>query len=173
MKRKVYHSKLLILLFAIYGHLTLAQDKPFPFQARNAIYLELGGPNQLYSLNYDRIIVTSTKQHWLFGYRIGGSLAGENLVKSRVISELYTLLGQHKSHLELGISSSVGRNVYDNAPYGGFVNVFLSPVVAYRLQEPKGPSCFRVSLSPFVELNNQSSSRYTGVFIGLSFGRSF
>ena len=173
MKRRIYFFRCLTAFLLMYGHLTLAQDKLFPFQARTAIYLELGGANQLYSLNYDRIIGTSTKQHWLFGYRIGGSLAGKSLVKSRVIGELYTLLGQHKNHLELGISSSVGRNVYDNAPYGCPINVFLSPVVAYRLQEPKGPSCFRVSLSPFIGLNNQNNSRSTGVFVGLSFGRSF
>ncbi len=173
MERGIYYFRGLTLLFTLCGHLALAQDKPFPFQARNAIYLELGGPNQLYSLNYDRIIGASTKQQWLFGYRVGGSIAGKSLVKSRVIGELYTMLGKHKSHLELGISSSVGRNVYDNAPYGGSVNVFVSPVVAYRLQEPRGPSCFRVSLSPFVGINNQGSSRSTGILIGLSFGRSF
>lgn len=173
MKRKMYCFKGLTLLLAVYGHCALAQDKSFPFQARNAIYLELLGPNQLYSLNYDRITTASTSQRWLFGYRVGGSLAGKNLIKSRVIGELYTLLGQRKSHLELGLSASVGRNVYDSAPYGGPANAFVSTVVAYRLQEPKGPSCFRVSLSPYVAINNQASSRSTGLLIGLSFGRSF
>lgn len=163
----------LTLLLTVYGHLTLAQDKPFPFQARNAIYLELIGSNQLYSLNYDRIVATSTNQNWLFGYRVGGSLAGKNLVKSRVIGELYTLFGQHKSHLELGLSASAGRSVYDVAPYGGAANLLLSPVIAYRLQEPKGPSCFRVSFSPFRELNNQRNNQSTGILFGLSFGRSF
>jgi hypothetical protein len=162
-----------ILILTIGRTRVFAQDQPFTNRARNAIYLELLGANQLYSLNYDRLIGTSSNQHWLFGYRVGGSLVGKHLVKSRVIGELYTLLGPQKSHLELGLSSSLGRNVNDIAPYGGSVNVLVSPVIAYRLQEPAGPSCFRVSLSPYLAFNKQPGGNTTGLLIGVSFGRSF
>ncbi|WP_461077932.1 hypothetical protein [Spirosoma flavus] len=170
MKRSLYIFGILILLFVLP---VLAQEEPFPFQARNAIYLELAGSNPLYSLNYDRIIATSQKQHWLFGYRAGGSLAGVKLTQSRVVGELYALLGKRKSHLELGLSSSLGRNYDRNYPDVGSVNVFVSPVIAYRIQEPKGPSCFRVLVNPFIVLNGQQNTRSRGVFFGLSFSRSF
>jgi hypothetical protein len=169
MQNKIYFSGLLILLLIINSQLVVAQEKPF--QTRNAVYLELLGANRLYSLNYDRIILVSDKKPWLFGYRVGGSLAGKNLVKSRVVGELYALLGKHKNHLELGMSSSVGRNVTNNALYSSSANVLISPVIAYRLQEPNGPSCFRVSLNPFIGINYQETSR--GILVGLSFGRSF
>ncbi|MBD2704255.1 hypothetical protein IC229_26665 [Spirosoma sp. BT702] len=173
MTKCVHFFRIQILLFAVFESPILAQDKPFPFQARNAIYLELGGSNPLYSLNYDRIIATSPKLNWLFGYRAGGSLAGVKLMQSRVVGQLYALLGQRKNHLELGLSSSVGRNYDTNYPGAGSANIFVSPVIAYRLQEPRGPSCFRVIVNPFIVLNSQENSRSRGVFFGISFGRSF
>jgi|GEM_PF-6011340 len=172
MNRILYQTVVLTMFAILPAYPSFSQPEPVPFKARQSVYVELAGTNQLYSINYDRIIGASAKS-WLFGYRIGGSLAGRQLVRSRVIGEVYTLLGQQKHHLELGLSSSIGRNwTYTQTPYAGSVNIQFAPVVAYRLQEASGPSCFRFSVSPAVVENEQENSGLS-LYVGIGYGRSF
>lgn len=174
MNRPLLQFTMLIGLFLAQEHLTYAQNNPFSCKARNAIYLELLGANQAYSLNYDRLVGSTTTGSWFFGYRVGGSLLGKHLVESRAVGELYALLGKQKSHLELGISSSLGRNwQYDQSPYGGSANVLVAPVIGYRFQEPGGISFFRFTLSPSFTINGQANTNGHGLLFGIGFGRSF
>ena len=175
MRGKYYQSFIVAVFISLSTSRCFSQEKQALFKAHNAVYIELLGANhELYSINYDKIVSYSQRTGWLLGYRIGSSLLGRHLVKSRLLGEFYGLLGREKNHLELGLSSSLGRNSsYDWSPYGGPANLFISPIIAYRLQEPSGPSCFRVSISPFLKLRNQEGGSNTGVTIGISFGRSF
>jgi hypothetical protein len=174
MKKTVLYFASITSLLSLVTAITFAQDKAFPFQARNAIYGEVGGINQVYSLNFDRLVLTTPSQAWLIGYRVGGSLAGKQLVRSRLVGEIYALFGEHNSHLEIGIGTSLGRNwSYDKSPYGGSLNMFVSPIVAYRFQPPGGISFFRVSISPSITINSRDNRNSHGYPIGIGFGRSF
>lgn len=149
--RKIY----LLFLAILFTGLLAAQ--PLLAQTKtNSIYLELGGPGGIYSLNYD-IRFQNSIEGW--GARIGVSyfaLDGESLFTIPV--QINYLMGKDGNYFELGAGVTYGYRD-DDYPHAGCScvipqdafnhHVFYGSItIGYRYQPPNGGFLFRIGLSP-------------------------
>src|SRR5688572_18200281 len=137
--------RLIVLSFIgslfFYSHRTFSQS----FEARNAVYLEMGGNAFVYSLNYERIFFP--KHLIKLGARAGiGLLPKNNLTTSYPIVplEVIALTGRRKHHFETGIGLTpfVGYITYDGAVGSDYKREKLQAATTfrfgYRYQKPEG-----------------------------------
>lgn len=160
----------------------LAQKEPVPVQARNAVYLELGGNAAIYSLNYDRIIYE--KGIFKAAARAGicaipYNIANKNYGGYLMPFEIVGLLGKSKHHLEMGpgitpywipFSPAHGS---DGESDSYALDSHMSFRLGYRYQKPEGGFFFRIAYTPIVNFKSKQGTYALPLFGGLSVGKSF
>lgn len=140
------------------AHLNPTSDrfKVVTDRAPQAVFLELGGPAVILSLNYDRRFEKRTDG---FGFRAGFStFKVEDLGIGIFTFGVNHLAGNNKKgrFLETGINYSLATA--RNATSAGFVSF----TVGYRSQPVQGGFCFRGGLTPFFIENSLIAWPYLG-----------
>jgi len=138
--------------------------------AHNAVYIELGGPGMLYSVNYEYRIVRQFSLRagftiWKFPFLI----ASVDMMAAPVMINL--LLGGRHANLEIGIGLLAGRAAGEWLIGGGSLGettfVVGTGTIGYRHQSIDGGFVFRIGFTPVF-----SSDGLLPAF-GLSMGHSF
>lgn len=117
-------------------------------QRNNLVYLELGGPGIIYSVNYERRIAD-------FNIRVGAGGAAFNGAGYFIapVGFNYIGLGDEKHHLELGVTANLGFSgvaAVGSVPGSSAFFASFSPIVGYRLQPRTGGFVLRAGLSPII-----------------------
>ncbi|WP_040005511.1 hypothetical protein [Fibrisoma limi] len=140
-----------------------------PFSARNTVYIEALGSGGIYSVNYERLLLTRPKQ--AYGVRVGTSYFGSPRT-TVLVGELFTIVGGGNHHGDFGIG------------LGGFVRsntaselirrngMYAVPRLSYRYQKPNGGLMLRAGFTPIIELSSAAIDRF-GPWFGLSIGHGF
>ena len=174
---KRYHRILLLLFIPIlFSTKELYAQYRTPiesFRAFNAIYLEIAGNGDTYSLNYDRLLFQ--RSEFKMGLRVGiGSnlffLPEETSTYPIVPVEAIGMVGRREKHFEFGLGYT--RRFTDNPE---LLHDMYFGRIGFRYQQPKGGLLVRVALTPFI--SGESNIRTPGLaFVprfGVSIGRSF
>lgn len=135
--------------------------------ANNAVYIELGGPAIIYSVNYERRISDFNIRVGVGGAAFDG--AGYLIAP---IGANYIGLGSMNHHAELGVTANVGFTGVNGGGEVFFAS--FSPIAGYRFQERDGGFSFRAGIAPIVGVTNQGSAAFG--FLPLpyvSFGAAF
>jgi hypothetical protein len=132
--------------------------------AKNAIYLDLGGPGAVYSINYDRMITDDLSARIGFSYMSFGASAGDASASVSIMSIPLTVsylgIGSLSNMLEVGGGGAILRIAGDSFISGddaasasaSVTALSLSPLAGYRHQAPDGGFVFRVGVSPIIVL---------------------
>lgn len=120
--------------------------------ARNAAYVELGGPGIFYSLNYERFFGESWSVRWGlsgFGLIEDGTRDAMTIFVVPITGQYLFFEGSH--HLELGGGIHTGfahsdLNEYEDSDVFGLVAIVGS--LGYRYQPMDGGFVFRATFSP-------------------------
>jgi hypothetical protein len=174
---KLHHCILFLLFFAVLlypGKLWAQYRTPIEsFKAFNAVYLEIAGNGDTYSVNYDRLLFQ--RSEFKMGLRVGvGSnlffLPEETSTYPIVPVEAIGMVGRREKHFEFGLGYT--RRFTDNPE---LLHDMYFGRLGFRYQQPKGGLLVRVALTPFVSA--ESNIRTPGLALvprfGLSIGRSF
>ncbi len=176
MLKQYYRIRFLLLfIFLLSLNKLYAQYRPpiESFRAFNAVYLEIAGNGDTYSLNYDRLLFQ--RSEFKMGLRVGiGSnlffLPEETSTYPIVPVEAIGMVGRREKHFEFGLGYT--RRFTDNPE---LLHDMYFGRIGFRYQQPKGGLLVRVALTPFVSA--ESNVRTPGVaFVprfGVSIGKSF
>jgi hypothetical protein len=140
--------------------------------ASNAVYLEVGGPAILYSINYDRMISTR------FGFRVGlSNIPSSSYIEDGVLNTLtfpvfLNWFPGASSHSSYGVEFDAGLVIQSGKFILDYPDItaqgsFLSVGVGYRYQPPDGGFLLRLMLTPLF------FSDQTFVWCGASIGSAF
>ncbi|WP_439880019.1 hypothetical protein ACSX1A_12715 [Pontibacter sp. MBLB2868] len=143
------------------------------FRAKNAVYLELSGNGDTYSVNFERIFFQRVE--FKTGLRVG---VGTNLFfipeepgpYPIIPVEAIGMLGRNRKHFEFGLGYT--RRLTDHPD---LLHDMYFGRLGFRYQNPNGGLLVRVALTPF--LSAESNVRTPGLALvprfGLSIGQSF
>ena len=140
---------------------------------QNAVYLELAGGPSLYSLNYQRIATSNSRL--AFTYRLGSSYIPRF---TTAIFYLGGVLGSPRRSVEflagvgyLGVKYPSPERV--NFAQEQHDNLYLTPQIGYRSQDPKNGFLLRATLTPHLFFGEGLKKlRHTPGF-GVSIGKVF
>ena len=133
------------------------------------IFVELGGPGLLLSLNYDTRFVN---RHDGIGGRIGAgyvSISDNSLLTIPV--QLNYLLGKNNRYFELGIGATYINGKGDERDFLSLNNaksIIGTMTIGYRYQPEDGGFHFKASLNPVF-----NSSTFFPLFGGVGIGYTF
>ena len=159
-------SIIIALLFSS-SHMAFTQDDR---QAKNSLYLELGGNGLLYSINYERLLGNQ------IGVRVGGTRisfdsfdSDDNVGVTLVNVMTNYFVGAGKHRLELGAG---GLALFSSADFDGIGSVaekglYGTGTVGYRLQPVNGGFLFKLGFTPIFGKGGFSS------WVGMSLGAAF
>jgi hypothetical protein len=130
-----------------------AQEKP----AKNSLSLMLGGSGMIFSMNYERVLISSENQKLqakigvgYFPLYVNGEAKFGTLNKILGAGYLYSF-GKH--HIEAGLSN-IFTETFDESVAGddfSQVNYILSPSLGYRFQNfTKNSIFYQVGYSPLL-----------------------
>jgi len=173
--------KELIVIFTVFTTTNLfgqRSDSIFEANPKNAIYLELGGNNLLYGINYERGLSRLGKQTFAtsFGYGLSSSKIGAfNEIVIPVEVKLINGIGK-KNHLEYGLGATY---FYDTDRPDNVVNGVNVPQckhrvvnfvrIGYRYTSNQG-FLFRIGVTPLISRKDEPVVNLWG---GVSFGYTF
>jgi len=157
-----------------------ASPDPEARTARNAVYLELGGPGLAYSLNYERYILNDVSLRMGGSYMVWGTSGSAGhpawwLAFPIMLNFLGVYAGSHALDLGGGLvmiycSTDLSSICDDDglAPKGG-----LS--LGYRFAPADGGFLFRAAITPLFNFSTKTSEKFPFVspWGGLSFGAAF
>ncbi|MDO1448259.1 hypothetical protein Q0590_18435 [Rhodocytophaga aerolata] len=155
----------------LYSHTTFSQR----VEARNALYLEMGGNAYIYSLNYERIFLP--EKYIKVGARAGISLLPKNNLTAPypiVPLEVLAFTGKRNHHFETGIGLTpfVGYVTYAGARGSDYERERLQAATTFRLgyryQKPEGGFMLRAGYMPILNPDG-----YMIFWAGISIGKSF
>ena len=134
-----------------------------------SVYVELGGPGILLSINYDGRFGNNRTG---FGYRSGlGFIPGSNGQIITIPAQLNYLLGGGGHYLEIGAGATLilinGNGSTDLFSKNSSTALFGTMVFGYRYQPVKGGLTIRAGYTPIFD----SDQLYA--FFGISVGRTF
>jgi hypothetical protein len=164
--------------------------------ARNAVFVELLGSSDFYSVNYDRIFIKDSLIKLSVNIGLGvypSPAVGPPLttgVSQNYSTSINLLIGNRRHYLELGagITYSIGGLSFWAVPRNGklhpTIGLFIVPRIGYRYQKDSKGFFFRVGFTPLILINDYShldlltgNSGFKTPFFnymgGLSFGYSF
>jgi hypothetical protein len=170
-----YNILILTLLVYITNSLQVAAQHEFlnNFKAKNAVYLELSGNGDTYSVNYERILYQRVE--FKTGIRVGiGSnlffLPGEPGLYPVIPVEALGMIGRNRKHFEFGVGYT--RRLTEEET---LLHDMYFGRVGIRYQVPRGGLLVRLALTPF--LSAESNINTPGLALiprfGLSVGKSF
>ncbi len=136
-------------------------------EAKNAIYVSLGGTGLFYSVNYDRMLSDKV------GFRLGFSTFYVFAAVRTFPVTLNYLLGSGSHQLELG-AGAVIVNVSESEIFeflfeGEGSGVAVTGTFGYRLQPQDGGYVFRLVLTPLFGYFDSGFIPWFGVSLGYSF----
>jgi hypothetical protein len=134
-------------------------------EAKNALYLDLGGPGLLYSINYDRMLTEDLSARIGFSYLSYGVSAGAGDANASAefsyfaipLTASYLGIGSESNMLELGggpvIVNFSGSGILEAEEQSAEVDasytmLALTGMVGYRHQPADGGFVFRIGASP-------------------------
>jgi hypothetical protein len=165
-----------LILIAISSNFILAQDTsasaPSP---RNIAFLELGGSGGLYSINYERVLISKNK--FSLNGRIGlaENFFGLSYEEFFVPLAVVTILGKRKLKWELGGGSVLFFNLHtytlQEQKDGNFVDPFavLGNIIAGGRLSLKRNWLTRISFTPFYNFHKHRIYPWAGASIGRAF----
>lgn len=140
--------------------------------ASNAVYLEVGGPAILYSINYDRMVST------FFGFRVGiSNIPSSSYLEDGVLNTLTFPIflnwfpgassqSSYGMEFDAGLVIQSGKFILDY-PDITAQGSFFSVGVGYRYQPPDGGFLFRITLTPL--FFSDQIFAWCGVSLGATF----
>jgi hypothetical protein len=135
---------------------------------RNGLFIELGGPGYLYSINYEHKFSTQ----WIV--RVGVSVIDAAVLCPVTMGKVY---GVTKHHFELAAGIIYGNhNKYErySGTYIGPHPILLGTAFAgYRYQEHSNPFFFRAGFTPVVDFRDEDRISPVSIWGGISFGIRF
>lgn len=172
----VLSGLLIALAPAAPGGVLEAQDEP-SFDARDAVYFELGGNGLLYTLNYERRLRDhiAGRAGIMFFTVEGTTSEGEKAEASVLVAPIMLngLLGGGAGRLELGVGPLFGwvdaqaRDIEGTEiDVSGFGIAGVTSTIGYRYHPPDGGLLFRIGLTPFISGDPQI---WGGIGIGYAF----
>ena len=162
---------LLIIFFIFNVVLVFGQhDSINQNHSKNTVYFEMLGNSIGYSLNYDRLLISSEK--FKTAGRIGLSyfppvIPPEHFIVMPIeISELI-LLGRKKHYFEIGAGLTLNYQLYqgnNNSYFGNdYINRSLKTIAVFRLgyryQKENGGFFWKAGLTPLYEITNNNDER--------------
>ncbi|HCX77064.1 MAG TPA: hypothetical protein DHU93_18445, partial [Algoriphagus sp.] len=176
-----------VSLFALPFQL-LAQKVNQSSNARNTVFIEIGGNAGQYAFNYGRIFyqkeafkLTATSGFSLWAEKIDGSTVWNPALPL----ELTSLLGRNRHHLELGfgITPFLEAEIISSFESGELVQTkgsrdlgaILPFRIGYRYQKPEQGFFFRLGYTPFFKFtgNSEENITFQPVHAGIGLGWSF
>lgn len=145
------------------------EKKDFDSKIRkNAVYFELGGNGGLYSINYDRIVISGKRTH--LSLRGGLSIAHFSYF---VPLEINFLFGKRHNFFELGFGETLDVNNKRAGGGIGFNHYLPFMRIGYRLQKKTNENglLFRAGLTPTFIVDEGEG--YPIPFAGVSIGYAF
>ncbi|GAB3535195.1 hypothetical protein GCM10027443_23690 [Pontibacter brevis] len=163
---------LCLLLFLLPCHV-FAQEFTQNFKALNAVYVEVGGNSDVYSINYDRVVYQRDRFKTAVRAGLGTNLfflEDEDSVYPVVPLEVMALVGNRQKHFEGGLGYT--RRFTDDPEL--IQNMYFARL-GFRYQVPRGGLLVRVAITPFISPNSESRTPGVGVIprFGFSIGKSF
>jgi hypothetical protein len=138
-----------------------AEAAPTERTANNALYVELGGPGLIYSLNYDRAIgpigARIGIEYWSLSASAGGSSSSVTWLNFP-ISVSYLGIGSLKHMFEVGAGVdisyfSAGASILGASGGSGSasaVTAWGTIILGYRYQPPDGGFFLRAGIDPLI-----------------------
>ncbi|WP_458987373.1 hypothetical protein [Pontibacter sp. CAU 1760] len=153
--------------------LVQAQEFTQDFKALHAVYIEVGGNGDAYSLNYDQVVYQQEKFKAALRAGIGTNLffmEGEPGVYPVVPLEALALVGNKRKHFEGGLGYT--HRFTDAAE---LMKSMYFARLGFRYQVPRGGLLVRVAITPFISPDRNSKTPGVGVIprFGFSVGQSF
>lgn len=163
---------LCLLLFLLPCQL-FAQEFTQDFKALSAIYVEVGGNSDAYSINYDRIIYQQERFKTAVRIGLGTNLFfldDEPAIYPVVPLEVTALVGNRRKHFEGGLGYT--RRLTEDPD---LIQSMYFARLGFRYQVPRGGVLVRVAITPFISPDSNSRTPGVGVVprFGLSIGKSF
>jgi hypothetical protein len=167
-----------------------AQNEPKAFEARNALYLELGGSSGRYAVNFSRIIhqkgnlklnASAGFAFWHYSVDLGPAYQRTRWLPT-IPLEFSAFWGRSNHHLELGIGFISGLKTTPQIDPTSFeitekmvYDVILPIRIGYRYQKPGGGFFYRVGYTPFFSppVGGRENWNFEPRFAGISIGKSF
>jgi hypothetical protein len=138
----------------------LAQNGP----GLRAISAELGGVAQIFSLNYERVIVRK-ERHCIVGrYGIGVEQGGSLNIPHGITYNF----GRRNKFLEAGLLGALGPTTFGYADATA-VWYYIAPMVGYRSHPERG-FLFKAYISPLIPIEQYPEVMFWG---GIGFGYVF
>jgi hypothetical protein len=154
------------LVVALLGVASSAVARDESAESRNSLYVELLGTAVLYSINYDRVLLTVAERHRV-GFRVGFSVAPIDTGSSQFpiivpITANYLFGRQHRLEIGAGIATSITFS------QGWSPSARVSPAatLGYRMQRFDNDFVLRFGFTPLWFSSFQP-------WFGLSLGRAF
>lgn len=175
MKKIISLLILTVFAFALNAQTTTAEP------ATRSVYIELGGPSVIYSLNYDFMFNRASTTGW--GARVGaGASAGGDFNFVSIPLMVNYLLGKHNNFFELSAGPVI--NFGDEMLYidPEVAPVFGSIYIGYRLQPADQGFLFRAGVPIHFGVNeefdwetNETVNQFyiLPFYPGVSFGYAF
>lgn len=171
---KKHFTVFVFLLIAFSAH--CQNNTIHPFQNKNSIQLELGGPAVFYSLNYERILLNSGRLKT--AAQVGISYYPPKMGMRDIwipigINEIISF-GNH--HLEAGIGYMPIREALrepDLQVRDWFWSHIMTGRIGYRYQKPGGHFILRAAFTPVLEIDILGHGDKFHPLGGVSVGYSF
>jgi hypothetical protein len=150
--------------------------------APNSVFLDLGGPGFMYSINYERFLLQDVAlragiMYFGIGASSGDSSASVSMMAIPILAE-YTGVRAGNHALELGIGLDplhFTATASSGGTFGGLSGWAMTGTAAigYRYQDPAGGFLFRATFTPlFIFSPGEGGSAFIP-WGGISFGYSF
>lgn len=134
-------------------------------QSRQSVFAEFGGAGEIFTLNYDTRFYDVPEGP---GFRIGASYLKTGSVDYlRVPIVLNYLIGHDGKFLELGAGATLGNSEFLDSNSNSVGTLCFG----YRVQPVDGGLCYRISLTPYFTMGNNSV--FIPYFGGVSIGYCF
>jgi len=180
------------ITFALFFSISIgsyAQKESGNFEARNTIFVGLGGNSGRYAINFSRIVYQ--KQKFKLNVGAGFSMWSDKMDFEPINNtkwfpvmplEVSGFWGKSKHHLEIGtgITSFLSRSLdFDQESLETIEKVvfdaFIPFRIGYRYQKPQGGFFFRVGYTPFFSPPSGQIKKwgFEPRYAGLSIGKSF
>lgn len=162
-------KNILVMIFFCFTLVSFGQEKKSNSGIRkNAVYFELGGNGGLYSINYDRIVLSGKRTH--LSLRGGLSIAHFTYL---VPIEINALFGKRNSFFELGMGETLDLNKNRAGGRLSFDHFLPFMRFGYRLQKKinEGGFLLRAGFTPTLILDE--GHLHPVPFAGVSLGYAF
>lgn len=150
--------------------------------AANSVFIDLGGPGFIYSINYERFLMQDMGvrvglMYFGIGASSGDSSASVSMMAIPILAE-YTGVRAGNHALELGIGLDplhFSAEASSGGTFGGLSGwvVTGTAAVGYRYQDPAGGFLFRATFTPLFIFSPADDGSAFIPWGGVSFGYSF